>query len=158
MTQSLPGQAPPVGTPAPGADPAPRGKSRVHDTVVNAAAGVTLRALPRIPDGVKRLLLGRRSVTVDGNTLDTTLQLMLAGQNAAGIGRLVISDDVFVARAHLRGVTAHLNTDIRVVVTDLSVPGPAGPIPVRHYRATDAGAPLLVFYHGGGFALRPRDP
>ena len=153
MTQSLPGQAPPVGPPAPGADPAPRGTSRVHDTVVNAAAGVTLRALPRIPDGVKRLLLGRRSVTVDGNTLDTTLQLMLAGQNAAGIGRLVISDDVFVARAHLRALALHLNTDIRVAVTDLSVPGPAGPIPARHYRATDAGAPLLVFYHGGGFAL-----
>ncbi len=78
---------------------------------------------------------------------------MLAGQNAAGIGRLVISDDVFVARAHLRALALHLNTDIDVAVTDLSVPGPVGPIPARHYRATDAGAPLLVFYHGGGFAL-----
>ena len=88
MTQSLPGQAPPVGPPT--GDPAPRGESARRDAIVNAAAGVTLRALPRIPNGVKRLLLGGRSVTVDGNTLDTTLQLMLAGQRAPGIDGLVV--------------------------------------------------------------------
>jgi acetyl esterase len=60
---------------------------------------VTARALPRIPDAVKRLMLGGRSITVDGNTLDTTLQLMLAGQRAAGIEGLVSSDDVDLSRA-----------------------------------------------------------
>ncbi len=158
MTQSLPGQAPPVGPPAPGADPAPRGESRRRDALVNAAAGMTLRALPRIPDGVKRLLLGRRSITVDGNTLDTTLQLMLAGQRAVGIGGLVSSDDVVVARAQLRALTASFKQDIPVAaVTNLSIPGPAGGIPARHYRSAASCAPLLVFYHGGGWVIGDLD-
>jgi hypothetical protein len=50
-------------------------KSHRKAVIVNAATGVALRALPRIPASVQRLLLGRRSVILDGNTLDTTLQL-----------------------------------------------------------------------------------
>ncbi|MGE2690666.1 alpha/beta hydrolase [Mycolicibacterium pulveris] len=121
------------------------------DAVVNAAAGVTLRALPRIPDPVKRVLLAGRSVTVDGNTLDTTLQLMLAGQKAAGIDGLVASDDVTASRQQLEILAASYKQHIPVAgVTDLSVPGPAGPIAARHYRPDAGFAPLLVFYHGGG--------
>ena len=39
--------------------------------------------------------------------------------------------------------------------TNLSIPGPAGPIPARHYRPIDSamGEPLLVFFHGGGFVV-----
>jgi acetyl esterase len=158
MTQSLPGQAPTVGPPAPGADPAARGKSRGKDAVVNAAAGITLRALPRIPDAVKRMLLGGRSVTVDGNTLDTTLQLMLAAQRAAGLGGLVSSDDVAASRTQLRTLAASFKQDIPVErVTNFSIPGPAGAIPVRHYRPTAGRAPLLVFYHGGGHVIGDLD-
>jgi acetyl esterase len=150
MTQSVPGQAPPVGPPA--------GASRRRDAIVNAATGVTVRALPLIPNAVKRLLLRRRSVTVDGNTLDTTLQLMLAGQRAAGIDRLVSSDDVAVARAQFRATTESLKQDIPVAaVTNLSIPGPAGPIPARHYRPTQPDAPLLVFFHGGGWVIGDLD-
>ncbi len=36
---------------------------------------------------------------------------------------------------------------------DASVPGPAGPIPVRVYRPGDRPAPLLVYFHGGGWVL-----
>jgi acetyl esterase len=158
MTQSLPGEAPPVGPPAPGADPAPRGKSTRKDAIVNAAAGITLRALPRIPDAVKRLLLGGRSVTVDGNTLDTTLQLMLAAQRAAGLGGLVSSDDVAASRSQLRTVAASFKQDIPVDrVTNLSIPGPAGAIRARHYKPTESAAPMLVFYHGGGQAIGDLD-
>jgi acetyl esterase len=156
MTPSLPGQAPRVGPPAD--DAAPRGQSRGRDAVVNAAAGVTLRALPRIPNGVKRLLLGGRSITVDGNTLDTTLQLMLAGQRAAGIEGLVSSDDVDASRSQLRTLSASFKQDIPVAaVTNLSIPGPAGPIPARHYRTAATEAPLLVFYHGGGWVIGDLD-
>ena len=152
MSESLPGQAPPVGPPAD--DPAPRGQNRGRDAIVNAAAGVALRALPRIPNAVKRLLLGGRSVTVDGNTLDTTLQLMLAGQRATGIDGLVSSDDVHVARAQLRILAASVKQDIPVAaVTNLSIPGPAGPIPARHYQPAHADGPLLVFFHGGGWVI-----
>ena len=45
-----------------------------------------------------------------------------------------------------------------VEVTDRSVPGPDGPIPVRAYRPAaaslaGAGAPLVVYFHGGGFVF-----
>jgi acetyl esterase/lipase len=50
-----------------------------------------------------------------------------------------------------------------VDVTDRSVPGPAGDLKVRVYRpaavgtATTAGRPLVVYFHGGGFALGSLD-
>ncbi|MCW2563900.1 MAG: esterase/lipase, partial [Mycobacterium sp.] len=141
MTQSLPGQATPVGS--------PRG---AKGPVVNALAGLTVRGLPWIPNPVKRLLLGGRSVTIDGNTLDTTLQLMLVGMSRVGLNALVASPDVGVARTQLRITAASFNQDIPLAsVTNLSIPGPAGPVRARHYRPIDGdGQPLLVFYHGGG--------
>lgn len=128
-------------------------KRSAKDAIFDTVAGVTLRTLPKIPDRVKRLLLGGRSVTVDGNTLDTTLQLMLAGQRLAGMTGLSADGDPAAARAQM-GVTGRaLVVDIPVDVTELSIPGPAGPIPARHYRGGDAGAALLVYYHGGGFVI-----
>ncbi|OBH58209.1 alpha/beta hydrolase [Mycobacterium sp. E2479] len=39
-------------------------------------------------------------------------------------------------------------------VTDLVIPGPADPIPVKIYRPTcDAMGPVLVFFHGGGLVM-----
>ena len=117
---------------------------------------MTLRAIPRIPDGLKRLLLGRRSVTVDGNTLDTTLQLMLTAQRVLRDWRkLVASDDVAVARHSCELLAGQLQRRSSTsATTDLSVPG-AGRR--RYPRGTtapaDSSAPLLVFYHGGGYVL-----
>lgn len=119
--------------------------------ILNAAAGVTLRALPHLPDLLKRVLLGGRSITIDGNTLDTTLQLMLAGQKAVGLDGLAASDDVVTARQQLEILAASFRQNIPVAaVTNFSIPGPAGPIAARHYRPVAGFAPLLVFYHGGG--------
>jgi acetyl esterase/lipase len=37
---------------------------------------------------------------------------------------------------------------------DLAIPGPAGPIPARLYRASAGGTlPALVFFHGGGWVV-----
>jgi acetyl esterase len=129
------------------------------DRAVNAMSGVTLRALPHIPEAVKRLMLGGRRVTIDGNTLDTTLQLMLTGQRAVGIDGLASSPDVAVARARLSTLAAGFKQDIPVAaVTNFAVPGPAGDVPVRHYRPADGeAAPLLVFYHGGGQVIGTLD-
>jgi acetyl esterase len=41
-------------------------------------------------------------------------------------------------------------------VTDLEIPGPAGPVPLRAYRPADAGSdalPVVVFFHGGGWTI-----
>ncbi|MDO3640133.1 alpha/beta hydrolase fold domain-containing protein, partial [Mycolicibacterium arseniciresistens] len=156
MTSSDALHAPRVGPEESGPGPAPRGRSTVRDAVVNAVTAASFRVIPRLPDVVKRVVLGGRSVTVDGNTLDTTLQLMLTGERVAGIGGLVASEDVAVARTQLRTVAAMFPCGIAADVSDIEIPGPAGPIPARHYRpaqAVSGPAPLLVFFHGGGFVI-----
>ena len=115
--------------------------------------------IPWVPTRAKRLLSGGRSVTIDGNTLDPTLQLALSGMRAVGVNGLVLGGDLVVSRAQLREMTAGFaGPQIHVGVSDLSIPGPAGQIPARHYHpATPGPAPLLVFYHGGGWTIGDLD-
>jgi acetyl esterase len=128
-------------------------KPGIRDSVEHAAGGVILRTIPRIPDRLKRLLLGGRSITVDGNTLDTTLQLMLAAGRMGGKDNLILSEDVAIARTRLSEVAAQYpRRDVNVASTDISLPG-ATDIPARHYRSNRDGAPLLIYYHGGGFVV-----
>lgn len=120
-----------------------------------------VKVLPRLPDVAKRAVSGGRAVTIDGNTLDPVLQVLLATQKAAGISGLVVADDPVATRVANSELTRTVaQSDIRVGgVTAVSVPGPAGVIPARHYRPPAAegrehtAAPLLVFYHGGGFVF-----
>ncbi|MET0453487.1 MAG: alpha/beta hydrolase [Mycobacterium sp.] len=104
-----------------------------------------LRLLPHLPDAVKRVLMRRRTVTVDGNTLDTTLQFMLAALRSAGVSGLVASSDVGVARSQLRKLAAFADSGVAVGVRDISLPGPAGPIGARHYTPVNGrGADPVV--------------
>jgi len=128
--------------------------SRLRLAVLTRAGGTALRILPKIPDRVKRLLLGGRRVTIDGNTLDTTLQLMLTAQNSSGAGGLVASSDVTVARAQLTTLSQYLDPAIAVTTTDFTIPGPAQALRARHYQPDVTGpTPMLVFFHGGGFVV-----
>jgi len=152
MTRSLPG-APDLQAKA---LRAPRGwASRLQ----NAATNVGMKVIPWVPPGAARLLAGGRSVTIDGNTLDPTLQLVLSAQRAVGINGLVLGDDPATSRAQAREIClAFAGPQIHVGVSDVSIPGPAGPIAARHYHpATAEPAPLLVFYHGGGWTIGDLD-
>ncbi|GFG85779.1 alpha/beta hydrolase [Mycolicibacter algericus] len=149
----------PAGT-GPGA--ATRWAEQLQSTVFNVGMKVT----PMLPIGLQRLMTGGRSVTIDGNTLDPTLRLALAGQRAVGINGIVVDDDAAASRAQLRELTAGLGgADIHgCEVRDIALPGPAGEIAARHYRPVggpdgpDGTAhPLLVFYHGGGFVVGDLD-
>jgi acetyl esterase len=158
MTESLPG-----GQALGGAG----GHSRdtVKQAVLQRATKFTLSAIPRISDRTKRLLLGGRSVVVDGNTLDTTLQFTLAAEHAAGVGGLVADHSsesgVAVSRAALRATAAMMDPRIRADVTEISIPGPAGPLRARRYVPDGTGSPdtsaLLLYFHGGGFVIGDLD-
>ncbi|OBH99586.1 alpha/beta hydrolase [Mycobacterium scrofulaceum] len=132
---------------------------RLTSRVQGAVSTIGVKVIPWIPAPAKRALFGGRSVTIDGNTLDATLQLMLSGLRAVGIDGLVVDDDADASRAQLRQMLLELpGPQIHVDVRDLSLPGPAGEIPARHYRPADgASAPLLVFYHGGGWSIGDLD-
>jgi acetyl esterase len=122
--------------------------------VTNAAIRIGVKVMPWIPPWLKRLLAGGGRVTVDGNTLDPTLQLMLAAQRLTGTGGLGAADDVAVARALMRNSHVAMGTDVEVQTTDLTIPGPDSPLRARHYQSAVAQtAPLLVFFHGGGFVV-----
>jgi acetyl esterase len=149
MTRSLPG--------AP--DLQLKGSSGWAGRLQSIAAKVAVTLLPWVPTGAVRLLAGGRSITIDGNTLDPTLQLMLSGQRALGVDGSAAADDVAASRALMReGLMGFAGPQVHVGVSDLSIPGPAGQIAARHYRPTTAEpAPLLVFYHGGGWTIGDLD-
>ncbi len=110
--------------------------------------------MPKLPDAAKRLMA--RSITIDGNTLDPTIQLMLVGQKLSGEFGLTGADDPVVCRKQFRQLTQLLDRHRLPVraVSDLTIPGPAGPIPARHYQPqNEEVGPLLVFFHGGGYVI-----
>lgn len=154
MTRSLPGRSSQLSPPR---------AAGWAGNLQSTASTVGLKVAPFIPRGLKRVLTGGRSVFIDGNTLDPTLQLLLAGQRAIGVTGLSVADDVAASRAQVREMAAALGgSDIHVAVRDITLPGPAGDIPARLYRPIDGpvdgqAKPLLVYYHGGGFVIGDLD-
>ncbi|MFM9034818.1 MAG: alpha/beta hydrolase [Mycobacterium sp.] len=132
----------------------------VKERVLAAGNRLGVKVIPRLPHRAKLLLSGGRAVTIDGNTLDPSIQMMLAAQRRLGIESLVVDGDPVATRTANRALTATLDEPaVRVgEVRPVSIPGPAGVIPARHYRPAVSGpAPLLVFYHGGGWVFGDLD-
>ena len=133
----------------------------VKDRALAVGNRVGVKVIPRLPDTAKRLLSGGKAVTIDGNTLDPSIQMLLAAQRATGVDGLVVADDALASRANFGALSQTLaQPDVRVAdIRPVSIPGPTGTIPARHYRPTAGGAPapLLVFFHGGGWVLGDLD-
>ncbi|MCW2613323.1 MAG: alpha/beta hydrolase, partial [Frankiales bacterium] len=67
-----------------------------------------------------------------------------------------------LARAGFRAMTVGLRDPAGLAqvgdVSERSVPGPAGPVPVRVYRPITQGPhPTVVFLHGGGYVIGDLD-
>jgi acetyl esterase len=114
--------------------------------------------MPAIPDAAKRLMT--RSVTIDGNTLDPTLQLTLTTLRISGEPGLTAREDVAYSRQRVRqtALTIDRNPVPVSAVTELSIPGPDGDIGARHYRPDNDGVgALLMFFHGGAWVVGDLD-
>lgn len=99
--------------------------------------------------------------TVDGNELDLDSQITLLMLKAQGVDGLAGVRDVEHSRASMRMLSAAVGagTAPSVGVRGLMVDGAAGPRPARLYTPAglEAGSPLVVFFHGGGFVLGDLD-
>lgn len=118
------------------------------------AAHLSTRVMPALSDSAKRKMA--RPLTIDGNRLDPTMRLMLAGQKLSGRDGLSSAEDVVECRKAMRDYQMALDRKTVEVgrVADISIPGPDGAIRARHYRPpSGARSPLLVFFHGGGWVL-----
>ena len=119
-----------------------------------AANALGTRAMPLFSEAAKRFLT--RAVTIDGNTLDPTLQLSLTSLKLSGEEGLTARDDVEYSRQRIRRLAAEIDRNPVPVgaVTELSIPGPAGPITGRLYRPDNVEVDALFMYiHGGGWVV-----
>jgi len=126
------------------------------------AESLVARALLALPAGAQRLLAGGLRVRVDGQDLEHEIALLLRllALNPA----LAPADSTpALARREIRG-RARLLAGPRVAmarIEELEVAGAVGPLRARLYvppeRAGDAGGPLLVYYHGGGWVVGDLD-
>lgn len=90
--------------------------------------------------------------TVDGRTLDPAMNLILAFERWGVAGRPTESVDQ--RRENLRKSAALVMPSVGGVwVNERLIPGPAGELRVRVYRGhrTRNPAPVIVYYHGGGW-------
>jgi acetyl esterase len=132
--------------------------NRARDAAVATASRLGATVMPAIPDAAKRLMA--RSITIDGNTLDPTLQLGLISLRLTGEANLTARDDVAYSRERVRQTALTINRNPVAVgeVTDMSIPGAVGDIAARLYRpAHDEVGPLLMYFHGGGWVVGDLD-
>lgn len=113
-----------------------------------------LQVLGALPGAAQRRLAARAPIERDGQTLAPEIQLLLALVKLRGGPGLTDLPPEKSRRKYRSDVLVSSGTPVAVgSVRDLEVPGAAGPLRARHYQPREPGAPLLVYFHGGGFVL-----
>jgi acetyl esterase len=118
------------------------------------------RALARLPHRAQVWVSGKPPVVIDGQRLHPEIQLTLALMEKRGDPPVESLTPVEARRRTTRQAVAVAARVAGVgAVRDLEIPGPAGPLPARHYAPEEPGGPhgLLVFLHGGGFVIGDLD-
>ena len=123
--------------------------------LVSRLQRLTLQRAASLPEAVLARMLGPAIVSPDGATLGREAQILLRAM------ALVRRREAFeigypAARLELDHSAPIVNyQDIDVRWTDRTLPGPGGRIRVRSYepRGWRARRPVLVFFHGGGWAV-----
>ncbi len=113
------------------------------------------RALALLPPPWQVRLSGGAPVEIDGHRLHPEVQLLLAAAKPREIR--------FGKSTSAEAVRRRMSKECRISggapqpvfhVENLTVDGPVGKLRARHYAPSGArGAPLVVFFHGGGFVF-----
>ena len=124
-------------------------------TALDTVRSSALKPVTVLPPAVRRRLAGT-PIQIDGNVLDSDLQLLLRLE-----GFLPHSEkqSVATARANLVTMSKLVAGHPRELqrVTELTVSGGDGQLGARLYVPRDAGRGLLVFFHGGGWVVGDLD-
>jgi len=126
----------------------------VKPSVVDLIRGWLARGLSRLPPAWQRRISGRPPRTIEGKTLDPTLQLILAVGRPADRAQDIL-DRPHLGRDRLRRDLLSIEGKRTAVqeVQSLEVGSGTGHRPARLYlpEGKARSLPLLVYYHGGGF-------
>lgn len=117
-----------------------------------------VRTLLKLPDGVLVKMSGGKPLAIDGRILDARAQLLaVQGARQPSITTL----DPVAARNSTSEGLALLDGPLHpgVDVSELTMPGPGGPMNARLYLPRGAQGPLpgLVFFHFGGCVIGDLD-
>jgi acetyl esterase len=115
------------------------------------------RALSLLPHRAQVRLSGKPAVRVGDQVLHPEIQLTLSLLERRGDPPMETLSPVMARKLTRRQAEVFSGAPVAVgAVRDLTVPGPAGPLPARLYSPDEPGAgkhPLLVFLAGGGFVI-----
>ncbi len=114
-----------------------------------------LRRVAALPEPLLRRIAGPRVVSPDGSVLDADTQILLRVSQLAG-HRESHELGVHGARAEMeRSIPIVDFRGVPARVTNRTIAGPVGAIPIRVYqpRSQRAPRPVLVYFHGGGFVV-----
>lgn len=114
------------------------------------------RAMAHLPDRLKIWLSGTPPVIVEGQQLDPQLQLLRSVRRRRGV-RGLIEPTVAAGRARYRRETLDFRGPVTKVasVHDMQI---AGGLHARHYAPLrGTAAPLMLYFHGGGFVIGDLD-
>ena len=118
------------------------------------------RALFSLPPRLQLLLSGRGPITREGAMLHPQMQLLLALSRQLDAEITLSHPSLATARKNMHDNTTRYpgaGPDVGSV-RDFQIVTVNGSLPARHYApAHGARAPLLVYFHGGGFALGSLD-
>ncbi|KAA2262228.1 alpha/beta hydrolase [Solihabitans fulvus] len=132
--------------------------SKLGDAVPTKVLATMLRAVYALPAPVRRLVAGP-PIRLDGQRLAPDAQLLL--RLSALVSESLGAPTVAGARANLAKSAALIGGPPadRVRTRQLGIPGADDTVPARLYEPDElpAGSPLLIFYHGGGWAIGDLD-
>jgi acetyl esterase len=128
---------------------------RMATSLSARAQSAVVRGLAALPDGVLRLLVGRPLV-LDGQRLHVESQLGLKLLALAGEKELAQSTAAEARARVARDASTFEGPKVEVAsVSQITVQGADGPLDARLYVPPGGAepAPLLVYFHGGGFVV-----